>query len=135
MELYGTDKPDLRFEMEMKDVSAYARRSSFQAFKDALAEGEARRAKDAAKGINSQGGAVKALVVPGKADYSRKQIEELEARGQDLPRQGPRMDESRRAERPSSKAASRSSSRGEGACAGASTARAPSPSSARSRAT
>jgi aspartyl-tRNA synthetase len=79
MELFGTDKPDLRFELEMKDASAYARRSSFQAFKDALAEGDARKAKDAAKGINSQAGAVKALVVPGKADYSRKQIEELEA--------------------------------------------------------
>jgi len=85
MELYGTDKPDLRFEMEMKDVSAHARRSSFQAFKDALDEGETRRAKDAPAGIRSEGpdgkpvGAVKALVVPGKADYSRKQIEELEA--------------------------------------------------------
>jgi aspartyl-tRNA synthetase len=79
MELYGTDKPDLRFDMEMRDVSALALRSSFQAFKDALAEGEARKASDAAKGVSSQGGAVKALVVPGKADYSRKQIEELEA--------------------------------------------------------
>jgi aspartyl-tRNA synthetase len=79
MELYGTDKPDLRFEMEIKDASAYARRSSFQAFKDALAEGDARKAKDASGGISSQAGAVKALVVPGKADYSRKQIEELEA--------------------------------------------------------
>ncbi len=78
-ELYGTDKPDLRFGMEMVDISDLARRSSFQAFKDALAEGEARRAADAAKGITSQDGAVKALLVPGKADYSRKQIEELEA--------------------------------------------------------
>ena len=55
MELYGTDKPDLRFEMEMKDVSAYARRSSFQAFKDALDEGEARRAKDAASRDSQDG--------------------------------------------------------------------------------
>jgi aspartyl-tRNA synthetase len=79
IDTYGTDKPDLRFAMEMKDVSAYAERSGFQAFKDALAEGAARKAKDASSGITSQGGAVKALVVPGKADYSRKQIEELEA--------------------------------------------------------
>jgi aspartyl-tRNA synthetase len=79
IETYGTDKPDLRFGMEMKDVSALARRSSFQAFKDALDEGAARKAKDALAGITSQDGAVKALVVPGKADYSRKQIEELEA--------------------------------------------------------
>jgi len=79
IELYGTDKPDLRFGMEMKDASALARRSGFQAFKDALAEGEARKAADAGRGITSQDGAVKALLVPGKAEYSRKQIEELEA--------------------------------------------------------
>jgi aspartyl-tRNA synthetase len=79
IEAYGTDKPDLRFAMEMKDASAFALRSSFQAFKDALAEGEARKAADAERGISSQNGAVKALLVPGKADYSRKQIEELEA--------------------------------------------------------
>jgi aspartyl-tRNA synthetase len=79
IELYGSDKPDLRFGMEMKDMGALALKSSFQAFKDALAEGEARKAADAARGITSQDGAVKALVVPGKADYSRKQIEELEA--------------------------------------------------------
>jgi len=79
IELYGTDKPDLRFDMEMKDLSALALKSSFQAFKDALAEGSARQVAAKAKGITQEGGAVKALVVPGKADYSRKQIEELEA--------------------------------------------------------
>jgi len=63
MELYGSDKPDLRFDMQLIDFKAYAETSSFQAFKDAL----------------GAGGAVKALVVKGKADYSRKQIEELEA--------------------------------------------------------
>jgi len=63
MELYGSDKPDLRFDMQLKDFSKYVEASSFQAFKDAL----------------SGGGTVKALVVKGKADYSRKQIEELEA--------------------------------------------------------
>src|SRR5208282_886046 len=70
MDLYGTDKPDLRFDMEMKDVSAFARRSSFQAFKDALDESGARGAEDAPSGARSRGGAVKALVVPAKADYS-----------------------------------------------------------------
>ena len=79
IELYGTDKPDLRFGMEMKDFGALAAKSGFQAFKDALAEGEARQAAAKAKGITQAGGAVKALLVPGKADYSRKQIEELEA--------------------------------------------------------
>ncbi len=63
MELYGNDKPDLRFGMEMSDIGSFALRSTFQAFKEAIAAG----------------GAVKALVVKGKADYSRKQIEELEA--------------------------------------------------------
>ena len=63
MELYGSDKPDLRFDMQLKDFSPFVERSGFQAFKDAL----------------SQGGAVKALVVKGKAEFSRKQIEELEA--------------------------------------------------------
>jgi aspartyl-tRNA synthetase len=79
IDLYGTDKPDLRFGMEMKDLGALAEKSSFQAFKDALAEGSARQTAAAAKGITQEGGAVKAIVVPGKADYSRKQIEELEA--------------------------------------------------------
>jgi aspartyl-tRNA synthetase len=79
IETYGTDKPDLRFGMEMKDASAFAERSTFQAFKDALAEGKARQARDALAGITSQDGAVKVLLVSGKADYSRKQIEELEA--------------------------------------------------------
>ena len=64
MEQYGTDKPDLRFEMPLKDFSPYVEACGFQVFKDALAEGT---------------GAVKALVLKGKSDYSRKQIEELEA--------------------------------------------------------
>jgi len=62
MERFGSDKPDLRFGMEMQDFSPYVTDCGFQAFKDALASG----------------GRVKAIVVPGKADYSRKQIEELE---------------------------------------------------------
>jgi aspartyl-tRNA synthetase len=66
METYGTDKPDLRFDLPLTDFAPHAGAGSFQAFKDALAAG----------------GAVKALVVPGvlmKTPYSRKQIEELEA--------------------------------------------------------
>ena len=74
MERYGSDKPDLRFDMKLADFNKYAEASAFQAFKDVL----------------SRGGTVKALVVKGKAgcsaehpaklpaDYSRKQIEELE---------------------------------------------------------
>ena len=84
MELYGSDKPDLRFELPLKDFSPWVAAGEFQAFKDALASGEADKAAAAKKGISIPGGAVKALVVPGKlgertVDYSRKQIEELEA--------------------------------------------------------
>jgi aspartyl-tRNA synthetase len=63
MERYGTDKPDLRFGMELKDFGPYVEKGNFGAFRDAMAAG----------------GAVKALVVKGGASYSRKQIEELEA--------------------------------------------------------
>ncbi|MCL2805667.1 MAG: aspartate--tRNA ligase [Treponema sp.] len=63
MENYGSDKPDLRFDMLLKDFTEFTEKSTFQAFKDAV----------------SQGGTVKAIVAKGKADYSRKQIDELEA--------------------------------------------------------
>jgi len=79
METYGTDKPDLRFDMEMRDFAPYVEAGGFQAFKDALSQGEAQRKEAAAKGISAAGGGVKALLVKRKADYSRKQIEELEA--------------------------------------------------------
>jgi aspartyl-tRNA synthetase len=84
MEIYGTDKPDLRFEMQLRDFSPWVQAGDFQAFKDALAAGEADKAAGAAKGISAADGGVKALVVPGKigekvVEYSRKQIEELEA--------------------------------------------------------
>lgn len=62
IELYGTDKPELRFEMKMQDGDFLSDLGSFQAFKDAVKEG-----------------GIKALVVPGVAEaYSRKKIEELE---------------------------------------------------------
>jgi len=79
LELYGSDKPDLRFAMEMRDFGPYVEKSTFQAFKDALANGADEQAEKAKIGVTVAGGGVKALVVPGKADYSRKQIEELEA--------------------------------------------------------
>jgi aspartyl-tRNA synthetase len=79
MERYGSDKPDLRFDMPLRDFAPYVEAGGFQAFKDAIAQGEAERQQAAAKGVTIAGGGVKALVVKGKADYSRKQIEELEA--------------------------------------------------------
>ena len=65
MDRFGTDKPDLRFGMELIDFAPFVDDScSFQAFHSAL----------------NEGGAVKALVVPDKADYSRRQLEELDAK-------------------------------------------------------
>ncbi|MDR0450874.1 MAG: aspartate--tRNA ligase [Treponema sp.] len=81
-ERYGSDKPDLRFGLALQDFGPYAEAGTFQAFKDALAQGEGARKAAAEKGISIQGGGVKALVVPAAlmpAPYSRKQIEELEA--------------------------------------------------------
>ena len=64
IDVYGTDKPDLRFEMKMQDAAFMAEIGNFAVFKDAV----------------SSSGAVKALVVKGQAEaYSRKKIEELEA--------------------------------------------------------
>ncbi|HHU35876.1 MAG TPA: aspartate--tRNA ligase [Treponema sp.] len=64
LNLYGTDKPDLRFDLEMQDGAFLADLGTFQAFKDAL----------------SAGGSIKALVVPGAAaTTSRKNIDALEA--------------------------------------------------------
>ncbi|NNE08175.1 MAG: aspartate--tRNA ligase [Gemmatimonadetes bacterium] len=63
MERYGSDKPDTRFEMELIDVGEMAAASEFRAFKTVL-EG---------------GGTVRALVVPGGATFSRKEIDNLEA--------------------------------------------------------
>jgi aspartyl-tRNA synthetase len=63
MNLYGSDKPDLRFGMEMKDFAPFAKKSGFEVFRK-LAE---------------EGGTIKALVATGCGAYSRKQITDLEA--------------------------------------------------------
>ncbi|HEV7890167.1 MAG TPA: aspartate--tRNA ligase [Pyrinomonadaceae bacterium] len=62
MSRYGSDKPDLRFEMELQDLSAAASGTTFAPFESAL---EAR-------------GAVKGIVVKGGAHLSRKQLDELQ---------------------------------------------------------
>jgi aspartyl-tRNA synthetase len=61
MERYGSDKPDLRFGLEIHDVSALVAGATFQVFRDAL----------------SRKGAVKAMVLGGKATLSRKELDEL----------------------------------------------------------
>ncbi|MFC1984664.1 aspartate--tRNA ligase [Chloroflexota bacterium] len=61
MERYGTDKPDLRFDLEIKNLSDIAAQSSFSIFRSAIADG----------------GKVKGICVPGCASYTRSQIDEL----------------------------------------------------------
>jgi len=63
MNLYGSDKPDLRFGLAMKDFAPFAVKGGFEVFRKVV-EG---------------GGAVRALVATGCGEYSRKQITDLEA--------------------------------------------------------
>jgi aspartyl-tRNA synthetase len=58
---YGIDRPDLRYGLELVDIADAVRGSSFQVFAGALAAG----------------GEAKAIRVPGKADMTRKEIDEL----------------------------------------------------------
>jgi aspartyl-tRNA synthetase len=62
MRRFGSDKPDLRFEMELRDLSEDLKETDFAPFADVLAKG----------------GQIKAIVAKGKADYSRKQLDELQ---------------------------------------------------------
>ena len=61
MERYGSDKPDLRFGLELGDLSDIVADSEFGVFRDAVAGG----------------GRVKGICVPGCGGYSRNQLEEL----------------------------------------------------------
>ncbi|MBB5224687.1 aspartate--tRNA ligase [Treponema ruminis] len=72
-DLYGSDKPDLRFELKMQDAAFMADLSDFNAFK----AGAANAAKEIERHKRS---GLKALVVKNVADkYSRKMIEALES--------------------------------------------------------
>ena len=61
IERFGTDKPDLRFGLELADISDIVEDSEFGVFRTAIAGG----------------GIVKGFAAPGCADYSRKQQAEL----------------------------------------------------------
>jgi aspartyl-tRNA synthetase len=61
MEKYGSDKPDLRFGMELMDVSDVFAKSEFKVFKSAL----------------ETGGVIKCIVAPKSADMSRKELDAL----------------------------------------------------------
>jgi aspartyl-tRNA synthetase len=61
MERYGTDKPDIRFGLELKDISDIAAKTDFQVFRSAL----------------DNNGKVKGICVPGCGHYTRHQLDEL----------------------------------------------------------
>ncbi len=62
MDRFGTDRPDTRFGMELRDITDIAGRSDFRVF----------------RGVIQNGGVVKAIMVRRGADYfSRKGIDEL----------------------------------------------------------
>ena len=61
MECYGCDKPDLRFGVQIKDLSDIAAQTELSVFKSVVAAG----------------GKVKAICVPGCGNYSRSQLEDL----------------------------------------------------------
>jgi len=58
---YGTDKPDLRFDMPLEDLSGFAAQTEFKVFREAVAKG----------------GIVKALVVKNGAGIPRSRIDAL----------------------------------------------------------
>ncbi len=61
MEKYGTDKPDLRYGLELKDISDLAKEVEFKVFRDTV----------------EKGGLVKGLTIKGGASFSRKEIDDL----------------------------------------------------------
>ncbi len=63
MERFGVDKPDMRFGMELKDITAVVSNTGFKVFTDAA----------------EKGGVVKAVCVKGGASFSRKDLDGLTA--------------------------------------------------------
>ena len=61
MDRYGSDKPDVRFGLELFDVTDIMLNSDFQAFKDIIAAG----------------GTVRSIMIPGIAGYSRKEMDDI----------------------------------------------------------
>ncbi len=61
MERYGTDKPDLRFALEIGDISDIVAQTDFSVFRSAIAKA----------------GKVKGICAPGCANYTRSQLDEL----------------------------------------------------------
>ena len=61
MALYGNDKPDLRFGLELKDITSIAKEMNFVVFDNAI----------------NDGGIVKCVIAPNASKYSRKDIDKL----------------------------------------------------------
>lgn len=61
MDRYGSDKPDVRFGLELFDLGDILAESNFDAMKEVL----------------SNGGIIKGITIPGAASYSRKEIDDL----------------------------------------------------------
>ncbi|MFP6888522.1 MAG: aspartate--tRNA ligase [Nitrospinota bacterium] len=68
IERYGTDRPDRRFGMELATISDIAEASGFKVFKGAI----------------EKGGVAQAIAGPGMASASRKEIDGIIARAQEL---------------------------------------------------
>jgi len=60
-ERYGSDKPDVRYGVELHDITSYVRDTEFKVFSGAI----------------EAGGRVRAIVVPGGADTSRRDVDRL----------------------------------------------------------
>ncbi|MBI4590135.1 MAG: aspartate--tRNA ligase [Candidatus Rokubacteria bacterium] len=69
---FGTDKPDLRFDLELRDCSDLFRGGEFQAFAQVLASG----------------GAVKGLCIPRGGGMSRKELDDLTGAAKNLGAKG-----------------------------------------------
>ncbi len=63
MDRFGTDKPDIRFGLEIRDVSGIAATSEFKVFKGAV----------------DSGGTVRGIAVGGLGDLTRREIDDLTA--------------------------------------------------------
>lgn len=72
MEKYGSDKPDLRFGLEIGDISDIAVKTDFGVFKTVV----------------NDGGKIKGIVAPGCCSYTRSQLDELNTLAQGLGAQG-----------------------------------------------
>ena len=72
IERYGTDRPDLRFSLEIGDLSDIVARSDFSVFRSAIAKGDK----------------VKGICAPGCASYTRSQLDELNKMAQGLGAEG-----------------------------------------------